>query len=227
MNNGISFGLGLIIGGIGGFFAGKYYFENKANERADAEIDDMRQYYNISRDYINNNDDIASVNSIESEEEDYGVHVRHRENGPLSSDERNAIKKQRREDREKAYNKVRYNAISKPNDNEVEDPDIAEMEQIADERKETRNEKPRIISESAISDLPSYYDSRTLFYYMFDGTLVDEDDNIIDDPCHLIGDALTKYGFIDDDNDENIIYVRNYELDTVYELQKINAAFGD
>lgn len=225
------FGIGILLGGIGGFFVGRYVTKEKAekeaNARADAEIDEMRDYYNIGNTYINNGDD-AGINE-ESEDQNES-----RENGIMAPEARNKLKAERRAAHEAIYNKTMYNKMYKDDEADSEHPvdsdeDEVEhyMDKVADERKSNSGKSPKIISERALGEVPEYYDSQTLYYYMYDHTLVDDADNVVDEPGYLIGDALTKYGFIDDGNEETLIFVRNSELDTIYEIQKMHAAWYD
>ena len=59
---------------------------------------------------------------------------------------------------------------------------------------------------------------------MYNDALTTEDDDLIEVPYDLVGDCLNKYGFTD--NDEMVIYVQNFALTTVYEVQKVMAAFN-
>ena len=81
----------------------------------------------------------------------------------------------------------------------------------------SKGRDPRIISEDAAEDLPSIYSRCTLFVYD-DGFVSDEEDNIIENPSMLLGGCLDKYNFLD--SNENCIFVQNYNLHTVYEVQK-------
>lgn len=100
-------------------------------------------------------------------------------------------------------------------------------EEVFNEHQKNKNKPPRIISEEAYSNLPAHIDKQVLYFYAYDEVLVDEDDEDtpIDEPGLLIGDALTKYNFIE--SDERIIFVMNYAQDTCYEVQKVDASWND
>lgn len=98
-------------------------------------------------------------------------------------------------------------------------------EEYFDTHQKVKNRPPKIISEESLGDIPEYYDSETLFYYAEDDVLATESEEAIDDPERLVGDCLTKYNF--KENDEERIFVRNWSLDTVYEIQKIRGWFAD
>ena len=62
-------------------------------------------------------------------------------------------------------------------------------------------------------------------YYTEDDLLVTEENEVIEDVQRLIGDALTKYDFAK--NDEKVIFVQNFELNTVYEIEKVWGSYVD
>lgn len=100
-------------------------------------------------------------------------------------------------------------------------------EDAFDYHQKNKNRDPKIISADTYSELPAHIDKKVLYLYAWDEVVVDEDneDEPIEEPERLIGDALTKYGFID--NDELIIFVMNYSLDTCYEIQKVDGSWSD
>lgn len=69
------------------------------------------------------------------------------------------------------------------------------------------------------------YDTESLTYYVYDQTLVHEDDSIVDDEAYLLGDALDRYGWRDDDEDVNPLYCRNYHLQKDFEVVKVFAEY--
>lgn len=89
-------------------------------------------------------------------------------------------------------------------------------------RQKNITKPPKIISADAYSDLGPGVTQEVLYYYTEDEMLTDENEEPINEPEAIIGDALTKYGF--NDSNETIIFVMNYALDTCYEIQKVNTA---
>lgn len=100
-------------------------------------------------------------------------------------------------------------------------------EDIFDDHQKNKNKAPKIISADAYEGLPAHVGKKVLYLYAYDEIVIDEDneDEPVEEPERLIGDALTKYGFID--NDERIIFVMNYAQDTCYEVQKVDASWND
>lgn len=86
--------------------------------------------------------------------------------------------------------------------------------------------KPRIVSRGEY-DSPEFehHDRATLYYYTEDDVLATEEDEVIEDPSTLIGDALDKFGFRN--NGEEVIYVRNYSFQIDYEVEKRNTSFAE
>lgn len=99
----------------------------------------------------------------------------------------------------------------------------ADVDEFFKEHQKKKGRKPRIISVEEAANLPEYIDAMTWFYYATNDVMVDEDEEIIEDPERYIGDALTKYDFAN--NDEKRIFVMNYELDTCFEIMKILGSY--
>lgn len=85
---------------------------------------------------------------------------------------------------------------------------------------EKSNPKPKIIRVESFGELPEY-ECETLRFYVEDRTLVHEDETIVDDPDFLLGDALDRYGWADNDEENEDLYVRNYKLQRDYEVTKV------
>jgi hypothetical protein len=87
------------------------------------------------------------------------------------------------------------------------------------------HDKPKLIKIESFGEIQSY-DTESLTYYVYDRTLVHEDQTIVDDEAFLIGDALDRYGWRDDDADANPLYVRNYKIQKDFEIIKVFAEYG-
>ena len=84
------------------------------------------------------------------------------------------------------------------------------------------NKKPKLIKQEDYGEIFNYT-ADTLYFYRDDGILTTDDDEIIEDPEEILDDALDKYGFRD--NNESAIYVRNYKLETDFEILKMNDSY--
>lgn len=101
------------------------------------------------------------------------------------------------------------------------DGEIRDANYYASERR-----KPKLIKEDTFEyDGRGVYDKCDLYYYVDDDTLASEDEEIIDNIDHTVGDCLDKFGFRS--NDEGEIYVRNFYTMTDYRITKMFTAFGE
>ena len=123
-----------------------------------------------------------------------------------------------KKEQELAENEYPFEEAHSELDEDTFDETVAEeMENIMKDSQKP----PKIIPHDALEELDGSYEIKTLLYYQVNDVLADEDDHVIIDIPDQIGDALTKFGF--KDNDENIIYVQNFKYHIVYEIQKINS----
>ena len=112
-----------------------------------------------------------------------------------------------------------------PEDDEPADEDMDDILNAEDFEKEKKiGPGPKIIKASEYGEDPKL-DCKQLIYYTDDETLATEEDEIVDDISGLIGDALTKYGFINN-NEEDSIYVRNERRGTDYEIIKVHGSYS-
>lgn len=227
---------GAIAGAIGGVLGTMGYFKKKYEKIALDQITEIEEYYSdkISKNYIREDD--AEINPVD----DGDVSNTGRENGVLSEEERSAIKEKLLDNYARTSNNAtNYSQISterfiaKREEAENEAPDDEDEpvtmtpEEIADdEHKKNFNKPPRILSLDEYSNLPSYIDTQTLYYYFDNMVVTDDNDEVVDDYERLVGDCLDKGDFINS-QDEMMLFVMNYQLDTAYEIQKVMAAYTD
>ena len=98
-------------------------------------------------------------------------------------------------------------------------------EEAFEEHQKNKNRPPKIISAEAYGELPAHIDKEVLYFFAHDEMLTDDNEEPVEEPERLVGDALTKYGF--NESDEMIIFVMNYNLDTCYEIQKLDSSWTD
>lgn len=104
-------------------------------------------------------------------------------------------------------------------------------EEMTKESEENSKLAPKIIKASDYGTNP-IYEPQTLLYYTDNDVLTTETDEIIgegekdlDEIRSVIGDALTKFGF--KDSDEDRIFVRNFKRNADYEIIKVFGAFEE
>lgn len=230
---------GLVIGGGAGVFGTKKYFQNKYQKRYEEDHDALEEYYRRTDEYIRQDtdeedpeDEINPPNETNS-----------RPGGRMSAEERATVKEKLNRNWEgttnyagmyrerNGYTERKMVEAQHPLDQGEygeEDPEdgTETPEEIAfNEHQKNKHKSPKIISAETYSELPAHIDQEVLYFYSYDEVLCDDNEEPIEEPEKIVGDALTKYGFID--NDERCIFVMNYQLDTCYEIQKIDGSWSN
>lgn len=226
INKPIIFIGGFIIGAASGILSTMAYYKNKYSMMADQQINEMEEYYQHRDAYARpNEEDVAEVNPVNHNED--------RAEGPLSAEARNEIKEKLIRNHEITTNYAKiyeekhpdlFKQASQMTQEEIdanEEPDI--VDQVNAEHQAHKDDPPRIITADEFDALPPNIDTQTLYFYHLDETLVDDEDDVIDDPALLVGNALTDTDFID--SDEPIMFVLNPRLDTAYEIQRVDGAW--
>lgn len=107
---------------------------------------------------------------------------------------------------------------------------LAEKEHPDDDEKPKKKSRkaPRIIKAEDYDSYPEYR-KLTVFYFIGDGIIADEDDETELEGFgfynDLVGKCLDKYGFAD--NDETVIFVRNEQIMADFEIMKNFGTFAD
>lgn len=225
INKETTFFIGLGIGIVSGVLGSMAYFKNKYSKIADEQIAETEEYYRkyfeVQESY--STDDEAEVNPTENTDRSQGV---------LSQSARDEIREKLTRNYEQTTNYASIYKEKHPDmfkqaeemadaEGNIEQPNEAQIANI--EHEKHKNDPPKIISDEEYDTLPSNIDTQTLYFYMYDETLVDDNDEIINDPSVLIGDALDVSDFID--NDETMLFVINPGIDTAYEIQKVYGSY--
>ncbi|MDE5977039.1 MAG: hypothetical protein K2G70_01035 [Turicibacter sp.] len=207
----VYFMIGLAIGGIGGYYAGKKIEE----KRSEKEVDQLKEYYDAKGRYVRDESRDAE------NDENTGETVENRSAGQLSNEKRKEIKEKLNQNWKETTNYAAcYKGEEADADNEGEESPEMAANRFHDQN---RNRPPELISETALDGVPKHFDQHLLYYYAFDESVTDEDELLIDEPGHLLGMVMEECGFID--NDVMQIYVINYQTDCVYEVNKIMASY--
>lgn len=88
------------------------------------------------------------------------------------------------------------------------------------------HDKVKIIQVESFGEIQSY-ECESLTYYVYDKTLCHENGDIVDDVEYLIEDALDRYGWADNDEDTDALYVRNYKIQKDFEIVKVLDEYPD
>lgn len=105
---------------------------------------------------------------------------------------------------------------------------FAKSEYEMDEETEASiiKDKPYLIEPDEFGEGAFDYQLETLYYYT-DGVLANAADEIIDNESYYIGDVdLTRFDVYDDD-DDNLIYVRNDNTEHDYEISKERCSYAE
>lgn len=212
---------GVVVGGTLGVLATIVLLKKKFLKELDRRVDEMEAYYKRTDEYDKRKRDVR-IRKDESKEEVDICKATDCKEGDLKN-----YAKAYRDLVENNY-VVKEGKLKLASDEELlaeqeypeEDPEELDEEEQAmfESHLKERGRDPRIISFEKMGELDPSYDNQTLFYYMYDETVTDEDGNVIDEPNLLLGNTLGKYGFAD--NQEKTIYVQNFQLRTVYEVVK-------
>ena len=212
---------GVVVGGTLGVLATIVLLKKKFLKELDRRVDEMEAYYKRTDEYDKRKRDVRIRKDESKEEVDICKPTDCKE-----GDQKNYAKAYR--DLVEDNYVVKEGKLKLASDEELlaeqeypeEDPEELDEEEQAmfESHLKERGRDPRIISFEKMGELDPSYDNQTLFYYMYDETVTDEDGNVIDEPNLLLGKTLGKYGFAD--NQEKTIYVQNFQLRTVYEVVK-------
>ncbi len=229
----LSFIGGLLVGGAAGVLGTKKFLEDKYQKQYDRDRRDLEEYYSRTDEYARYCE--ADDDTYEDDQNDVNpTEDVSPTGGRMSSEERAKIKEKLNKNWEQTTNYAAiYKVKSEPSVKEVgfegdtgevpdENLDDVKDEQDFEEHQKNIRKPPKIISQKAYEDLDASVDHEILYLYK-DGVLTEENYEPVDNHYYFIGDALTKYDFIN--SDEDIIFVMNYELNTCYEVQKVNETY--
>lgn len=208
----LTFFLGLVTGGGIGYLAAKHKYLTWAQELEDyykgidkyAREESPEESSDISEEETEERADKDSVRLLRKEEKDHAERV----------------------DYTKYYKKEKTDEEIEEVEEDLEEEDGNDVMEYtidmeADEYHELNcNLPPRIISEEKLGELPAAYEHETIFYCPDTDEMYDEDDNKIEDYKLLVGNCL-ETGYFRYEDDQELIFVQNFEHDCVYEIQKV------
>lgn len=216
---------GLGMGGLVGYLVANKVLDQKYFDKYDEKAKELEEYYQIQSLYERQHEERKKMKEADRPEDEslskaHGNDIKER---PLRN-ERGAtnytefFRKSKIDESEDELAEKEHPEDDGPND-EILDPDF---ERDFDEHSRNLGREPRIISEEVLGELGPTWDEQTLMYYYYDGVTTTEEDEVLDDGAvyDLLGDCLEKYGFSSNE-DEMVIYVQNFKLNTVYEVQKV------
>lgn len=210
------------IGGLIGFLATKSVYD-KVNER---DILDCQAYYQEKIDKLEADLKESKANEtmakLQIEPEKPGRKV---EKDKKKETER--VEPGKTRDYGSYFGKIEDEEYGPEDDSpEDDDEDSVEADFRAGERsnREMKSQNIRMIRAEEFGD-DCRFEPKTLFYYAGDDVLATEEDEEISDISRVVGNALDKFGFRN--NAERVIYVRNPDFGTDYEIRKVDGFFSE
>lgn len=199
----IIFAGGLFIGGFGSWIIARNHFDKIAKK----EIEEAKAFYSqvVVSGYISTPDELRENSSEESGEDRKDENKVRIEKHPGHHQ------------REERY--IDYGAFYPKKEKKV----VVDPAEKESPKEDTRAGIEFISPESFTREYPEY-SKNTLYYYAIDETLVDDQEEIIDNVEQVVGDAIEVYGMNYGDS-ETTIWIRNHNLGADYELTKINGSF--
>lgn len=148
--------------------------------------------------------------------------------------------KRKKDEKDEEERKIDYTKFIKPNifvyademqaDEDKEETDDESEEDFEDEAEDEDEEdiendeyekQPIVLMEEYYYELlDSGAEGQMLFYYSKDGVVCEEDDTIVDHHNVLLGNEFEDVLY-----DNDIVWVRNPDLDTIYEIHKIDSSY--
>lgn len=181
------------VGAALGFGCGWYFFKEKYRRIADEEIDSVKKYY--LEKHLKEQKELEKLEK-DSEKLDEAI-------------EKYTDKKE--------TEKTEYHKIGE-NDKKEEEALKAEKESPEEEEPS----RPYLITEDEFLNDKNEYDKISLTYYMFDDTLADEYDELIDIEETISTDIYNQIAGSEED-----LYVRNNVIETDFEIMKVEGSFHE
>jgi len=108
---------------------------------------------------------------------------------------------------------------------EERERDEDKLKDIHHKHQKNRSKKPEIVSKEFVEDNEDTFDKEEWIFWVEDGVVTDEDENIIDDYRRFIGNFIDESGFRYNEEDELIIF--SHEYATIYEITKYFKKYSD
>lgn len=197
----LSFCIGLAVGIAGGILGTRSHYKSKYKKEMDEILDEADRYRTGADEYARTSNE--------------------------EPDQNKDLERQKEYMKEEKPEQVQYHKMYKPSTENSESPEEAEIRQANEYHQANSDRPPIIITAEEAGDLPCNYNEEPLYYFMGCGTLVDDFDNVIDEPGYLLGDCLTKDGFIDEEDNRDMLFVQNFAHDVCYTVQKVEGCFQD
>ena len=223
------YALGMGVGAITGYFVAKRVLETKYSKIADAEIDEMREHYQAKARALEAEAAKRPVEEIvkergysESNDEAPPMAVQPPAQSPLTAEEI--------EEAEDGGDPPHWDPEREEKSetrNLFQEVEVTHVWDWHEERKKRSPDIPYVIHYDERFETEEYSDV-TLTFYDGDGVICNERDEIVDpnDIDRLLGEKnLNRFGH--GSNDASIVYIRNDELQIIYEVIKTPNSYAE
>ena len=210
------YALGMGVGAVTGYFVAKRMLQTKYSQIADDEIAEMREHYQ------------AKTRALEAEAAKRPVDEIVKERGYFVEDEDEAPPMAVQPPPAVVETEEEEPPIIAPEpQNLFQEAEITHEWDWHEERKKRSPDIPYVIHYDERFDTEEYSDV-TLTYYDGDGVICNERDDIVDpnDVDRLLGEKnLERFGH--GSNDASIVYIRNDDLQIIYEVVKSPNSYAE
>lgn len=238
--------IGIFLGGFGLGAAVSYFVTNKIVEKAykdaaDEEITSMSHKYNEKikgfKDQIKELQDKitrqkVTINTLadqvrENKQGDVSDILKELDDDDEEGDPGQALERSQERAREsekearRVYREYRK-AVRRPRREDRDEDEVDYEFDPVEEEEAIKESKPRVIDEGTFSNTAMDYSKEELSYYIYDGKMISEDGEYLDNYAGIIGEDWLSYGKRAGDE----VYVRNDNLMADYMITFV-AGFGE
>lgn len=211
---------GLVVGAV----TSGLIVKKKCDKKMEEELKSQSDYYEARIDELYDDEavadsDISEEEAVEEAPEEYST-------SPMPVPEQDSLTR----GRYKKPETTDYTTYYKGKRDQAESESPKEDADYYEEARGSKDKGPKFIKMEEFGDDPRQSEVH-LHYYMDDGVLTlsdDQSEELLEDfdEIHgMIGDALSKFGF--DNNDEEVIYIRNRARGCDYEIVKIFGSYKE
>ena len=235
MNKLISYGITFLAGGVIGALISHFVTKEKTVNEAQKKLDQMHEYYEEEYGHLDIPQELTEMEDNKETKTNELIHA---------TRSQDPIVRPTQETQYHDYTQYYQANVDPAEEEHPEEDDPADEEmalasqgeyltrELRLERAANRDRPPKIIKQEECGSNPAYKEI-SLTYCVADNKLIEDvggdcyydADEDLDAVSDLIGDALDKYGFRD--NDEDSICVRNYKYGIDYNIVKYDGYSKD
>ena len=213
MNSKAAFGLGIILGALGGAGVTYSIVSKSKEEEKEREVFSIRQSFDARIKEINDKNRIEKEKMTDKVLDEYAALIKERGYSSESESEPEKVEEKKEELKEED---LLEKFLSSPTVKVIDDIPL---------NQNPSTQEPYFISYDEFGEIDGY-NQRNMMYYA-NGILVEDDYEVVEDPEEIIGkenlDKLLDFA----ENGEYIVWLRNNDLLTDFEIQIAEYDFTD